>query len=166
MTPSAGTQGTEMTQRMVFPIFTQSEGRLLILAPPDASILLQGYHMLFLLNGDTPSEAKWIRFSDLSQPSANPTLSPFRQLRTCIGNGFVWRASITIPCQTNSTYAKYVTTTIANCESQCESDVGCDFYTFNTLTQACHLKYADNIANTSTFFKGKYSSDSCNSRIP
>ena len=76
ITPSAGTQGTEMTQRMVFPIFTQSEGRLLILAPPDARILLQGYHMLFLLNGDAPSEAKWIRFSDLSQPSANPTVSP------------------------------------------------------------------------------------------
>jgi len=46
------------------------------LAPPDATILLQGDHMLYLLNGDTPSEATWIRLGDLPQPSANPTAVP------------------------------------------------------------------------------------------
>jgi hypothetical protein len=46
-------------------IHDNRSGLLRVLAPPDASILLQGYHMLFLLNGDTPSEAKWIRFGAL-----------------------------------------------------------------------------------------------------
>ncbi len=137
MTPSAGTQGTEMTQRMVFPIFTQSEGRLLILAPPDASILLQGYHMLFLLNGDTPSEAKWIRFSDLSQPSANPTVSPLSSTEDMYRQWVRFEGFDYDPMPNKypsvSTYAKYATTTIANC---CDADVGCDFCTFNTLTKA------------------------------
>eukprot|EP01036_Dinobryon_divergens_P026426 gene26426-35077_t len=65
---------------MVFPTFTQTAGQLSILAPPDATILLQGYHMLYLLNEDTPSEASWIRVGDLRQqstvPSTRPTLVP------------------------------------------------------------------------------------------
>lgn len=63
MTPGSSSHGTEQSQRMLFPTFTQTAGQLSILAPPDATILLQGYHMLYLLNGDTPSEASWIRLS-------------------------------------------------------------------------------------------------------
>eukprot|EP01036_Dinobryon_divergens_P034856 gene34856-45107_t len=85
MTPGSTSHGTEQSQRMVFPTFTQTAGQLSILAPPDATILLQGYHMLYLLNGDTPSEASWIRLGDLLQqttvsptiqPTAGPTTSP------------------------------------------------------------------------------------------
>lgn len=47
---------------MIVPkIESQSNNQLTLRAPPDATILLQGYHMVFLLNGDTPSEEKWIQ---------------------------------------------------------------------------------------------------------
>jgi len=62
MTPNSGTHGTEMTQRMIFPTFTLNDGFISVVAPPDPTVMLQGWHMLFLLNGDTPSVAKWIQF--------------------------------------------------------------------------------------------------------
>lgn len=65
MTPNAGTHGTEFSQRMVFPDYIRSsKTTLLVTAPANPTILIQGYHMVWLLNGDTPSKAKWIRLME------------------------------------------------------------------------------------------------------
>jgi hypothetical protein len=61
MTPCSTTHSREMSQRMLFPDYNMiSSTSMQITAPGDPSILLQGHHMLFLLNGDTPSVASWI----------------------------------------------------------------------------------------------------------
>jgi galactose oxidase len=62
MTPGSATHAVEYTQRMAWvTIKKKTANTLTLLSPPDATILMQGYHMLFLLNGDVPSEAVWIR---------------------------------------------------------------------------------------------------------
>lgn len=69
MTPGAITHGTELQQRMIFPDFEKNvpaDGHLTVTAPANPTILLPGYHMVFLLNGDTPSIAQWIHL--LPQP--------------------------------------------------------------------------------------------------
>jgi hypothetical protein len=54
MTPQASTHGTEMTQRLYFAtIVTKTSTQLTIKAPKDATILLQGYIMIFLVNDKT-----------------------------------------------------------------------------------------------------------------
>lgn len=61
VTPAAVTHGTEMSHRLVFPDYViTSTTSMTVTAPANPTILLQGYHMLFLLNGDTPSIARWI----------------------------------------------------------------------------------------------------------
>ena len=61
ITPGASTHGVDFTQRLVFLAIENRNGNTLTLkAPPNATIALQGHHMLFLLNGDTPSKAKFI----------------------------------------------------------------------------------------------------------
>lgn len=65
LTPGSTTHGTEFTQRMLYPtIISQTSDTLVLLSPPDATIMLQGYHMLYLVNGDTPSVSSWIQFGD------------------------------------------------------------------------------------------------------
>eukprot|EP00158_Paraphelidium_tribonemae_P008448 Partr_v1_DN28581_c0_g1_i4_m72602 putative Glyoxal oxidase len=65
MTPGAVTHGVEFTSRLIWPkIESQTADELVIRAPPDATIMLQGYHMVFLLNGDTPSVAAWIKLGN------------------------------------------------------------------------------------------------------
>ena len=62
MAPSSTTHSTDFTQRLVYlKIVSQAGDQMTLQAPPNATIALQGYHMLFLLNGDTPSVAKWVR---------------------------------------------------------------------------------------------------------
>jgi hypothetical protein len=62
MTPQATTHACEMQQRMFFPtIVAQTATQITLRAPKDPTILLQGYHMIFALNGDTPSVGLWIR---------------------------------------------------------------------------------------------------------
>jgi hypothetical protein len=62
LTPSGATHGVEFTQRIAFlTIISKFQNQIVLRAPPNATVLLQGYHMLFLLNGDTPSLAKWIQ---------------------------------------------------------------------------------------------------------
>ena len=56
-----------------------------------------------------------------------------------------------------STWANYTTTTIDACETICNQGPGCDFYTFNTFSRVCNLKFADLVANMSTVFKGQTS---------
>jgi hypothetical protein len=63
MTPGATTHSVDFTQRLVFPKIESNNGKSLVIrAPPNANVLLQGYHMLFVLTGDVPSQAVWIRF--------------------------------------------------------------------------------------------------------
>ena len=155
---------------MLFPTFTQTAGQLSILAPPDATILLQGYHMLYLLNGDTPSEASWIRLGDLPQPSispttrstAVPTAAPSQAPIVDIYRQWIRLTGFEYNPLPNvypsiSTYADYTTATVDDCESLCDNGVGCDFYTYNSLTQSCNLKYSDKVASMSTVFKGQAS---------
>ena len=62
MTPGSSTHGTEMTQRMFFFTILGRQGNTITLrAPRDATVMMSGYHMLFAVNGKTPSEGKWIR---------------------------------------------------------------------------------------------------------
>jgi galactose oxidase len=62
MTPCANTHAVDFTQRMAWvTIKKQTKDTLSLVAPPDATIMLQGYHMLYLLNGDVPSVAVWVR---------------------------------------------------------------------------------------------------------
>ena len=56
-----------------------------------------------------------------------------------------------------STWASYTTATIAACEDICNQGPGCDFYTFNSVSNVCDLKFADLVANMSTVFKGQTS---------
>ena len=165
MTPGASSQGTEQTQRMVFPLFVKSSGQLIITAPPDATILLQGYHMLFLLNGDTPSEAKWIRLGDVPTPTASPTYSPSTQptvvheIAPIVWSRLVGYGFNPTPLQfpSVSTYMNYSTATIDACEAICDKGPGCDFYTYNSVSNQCDLKFTDKTANMSTVFKGQTS---------
>ena len=176
MTPGASSHGTEQTQRMLFPTFTQSAGQLTITAPPDATILLQGYHMLFLLNGDTPSEAKWIRLGDAPQPTVRstsaptvtvsevPVIPPTQAPTENMYDRWVELVGYSYdPLPNNypslSTIANYTVPASSNCKVKCESDPGCDFYTFNSKSKICDLKYTDKLANTSTVFKGQQSGE-------
>jgi hypothetical protein len=62
ISPTSTTHGTDFTQRLIFvKIIAKTDTRLTLRAPPNATIALQGYHMLFLMNGDTPSLAQWIQ---------------------------------------------------------------------------------------------------------
>ena len=56
-----------------------------------------------------------------------------------------------------STVANYTFDTIDSCQSKCELDPGCDFYTYNTLTNICDIKFTDKTANVSTVFAGQTS---------
>lgn len=63
VTPGSGSHGTEMSQRLLFPIIvSKTANSITVTAPADATVMLQGFHMLYLLNGDTPSVAAWVKF--------------------------------------------------------------------------------------------------------
>ena len=65
MAPGSGTHGVEFSQRLVFlRVISNVNGVLTLLAPTDPTIALQGYHMLFIVNNDTPSIARWVRLED------------------------------------------------------------------------------------------------------
>eukprot|EP01036_Dinobryon_divergens_P035068 gene35068-45393_t len=40
-----------------------------------------------------------------------------------------------------STWANYTTATIDACEDICDQGPGCDFYTFNSVSNVCDLKF-------------------------
>eukprot|EP01036_Dinobryon_divergens_P035605 gene35605-46179_t len=40
-----------------------------------------------------------------------------------------------------STWTNYTTATIAACEDICNQGPGCDFYTFNSVSNVCDLKF-------------------------
>lgn len=62
MAPGSSTHGVDFSQRLVFLKIENNDGKTLRLrSPPDATIALQGYQMLFILDGEVPSVAKFIR---------------------------------------------------------------------------------------------------------
>eukprot|EP00604_Paraphysomonas_vestita_P000208 CAMPEP_0174825344 /NCGR_PEP_ID=MMETSP1107-20130205/42670_1 /TAXON_ID=36770 /ORGANISM="Paraphysomonas vestita, Strain GFlagA" /LENGTH=372 /DNA_ID=CAMNT_0016056873 /DNA_START=2651 /DNA_END=3767 /DNA_ORIENTATION=+ len=60
LTPQAQTHASEMTQRLYFPtIISKTDTQIVLRAPKDPTVMLQGYHMIFVVNGDTPSVGLW-----------------------------------------------------------------------------------------------------------
>jgi hypothetical protein len=51
----------EFTQRLFFPtILSRTATTMTLRAPDNPTVMLGGYYMLFLVNGNTPSLGKWI----------------------------------------------------------------------------------------------------------
>ena len=76
MAPGSATHTVEMTARTLLPIIeSKTATSIQIRAPKNKYVILPGYYMIFLLNGDTPSIAKWIRFADIIDINA-PTTAP------------------------------------------------------------------------------------------
>jgi len=76
LTPMSSTHATEMSTRLLFLIIVRKDtNRLLLRAPLDATIMLHGYQMLFLLNGDTPSIAAWVKLDDAPSGYVFPPLT-------------------------------------------------------------------------------------------
>ncbi|KXN83001.1 Putative fungistatic metabolite, partial [Leucoagaricus sp. SymC.cos] len=57
----SSTHGNTMGARTMFPEFTCSGTTCTITAPPNAGVSPPGWHMLFVLDGPTPSVASWVR---------------------------------------------------------------------------------------------------------
>ena len=171
MTPGAGSANTEMSQRMLFPTFTKiGNNEIQVTTPPDGTILLPGYHMLFLLNGDTPSVGAWIRLANTGSPllrTSQPQQAPSMAPSTLAPTPDMWNRWVRLPGfnfdpfplnePSLSTYASSTTTTVDACETICNQGPGCDFYTFNSVSGVCNLKFADLVANMSTVIKGQTS---------
>jgi hypothetical protein len=64
MAPGASTHGSEMSQSLIFLKVVEKTGsRLKLVAPPNPTVAIKGYYMLFLVNKDTPSIAKWVKLA-------------------------------------------------------------------------------------------------------
>ena len=62
VTPGSTTHTQEFSQLVVYLVeIARTENTLTLRTPPNPTIALPGYHMLFLLDGDVPSEALWIQ---------------------------------------------------------------------------------------------------------
>jgi len=58
---TSSTHGNTMGARTIFPAFKCNGSSCTIIAPPNAGVSPPGWHMLFILDGPTPSVAKWVR---------------------------------------------------------------------------------------------------------
>lgn len=58
---TSSTHGNTMGARTIFPAFKCNGATCTIIAPPNAGVSPPGWHMLFILDGPTPSFAKWVR---------------------------------------------------------------------------------------------------------
>lgn len=61
MAAVSSTHGNSMGQRTFFPAFSCAGNVCTITAPPNAHVCPPGWHMLFVLDGPTPSHAQWVR---------------------------------------------------------------------------------------------------------
>ncbi|TFK22851.1 copper radical oxidase [Coprinopsis marcescibilis] len=61
MAAASSTHGNTMGARTIFPSVTCVATTCTIIAPPNAGVSPPGWHMLFVLDGDTPSKAQWVR---------------------------------------------------------------------------------------------------------
>lgn len=57
----SSTHGNSMGQRTIFPAFTCVGNVCTVTAPPNAHVSPAAWHMLFVLDGPTPSVAQWVR---------------------------------------------------------------------------------------------------------
>jgi hypothetical protein len=71
--PSAESHGVNFDQRFVPLALSVSGSNLVLTAPADANQAPPGYYLLFLLNGQVPSIAKWIRLAP-GQPVISGTV--------------------------------------------------------------------------------------------
>jgi hypothetical protein len=72
MALGSGTHGVEFTQRLVWLREIRRQGNQVVFqTPPDQTIAIASTYMLFLVNGDAPSEAKMFRLTE--QAIAPPT---------------------------------------------------------------------------------------------
>jgi len=75
---TSSTHGNTMGSRTIFPAFSCSGTTCTITAPPNAGVSPPGWHMLFVLDGPTPSHASWVRIGgDPSQLGNWPNLPGF-----------------------------------------------------------------------------------------
>jgi hypothetical protein len=50
-----------MTQRLFYPtILSQTATTITFRAPDNPTVMLPGYYLLFVVNGNTPSVGKWL----------------------------------------------------------------------------------------------------------
>ncbi|KAF9466725.1 copper radical oxidase [Collybia nuda] len=75
---ASSTHGNTMGSRTIFPAFTCAGTTCTITAPPNAGVSPPGWHMLFILDGPTPSYSRWVRIGgDPSQLGNWPQLPGF-----------------------------------------------------------------------------------------
>ncbi|EKM74831.1 hypothetical protein AGABI1DRAFT_95324 [Agaricus bisporus var. burnettii JB137-S8] len=75
---SSSTHGNQMGARTIFPAVSCSGTTCTITAPPNAGICPPGWFMLFVLDGSTPSVARWVRIGgDPSQMGNWPDMPGF-----------------------------------------------------------------------------------------
>jgi len=78
MGSTSSTHGNSMGSRTIFPAFTCAGNLCTIIAPPNAGVSPPGWHMLFVLDGSTPSYAQWVRIGgDPSSMGSWPNLPGF-----------------------------------------------------------------------------------------
>jgi hypothetical protein len=78
MAPNANTHGTEMAQRTLHClVVTQTANQLLVRAPIDVTVMVEGFYLLFLVTGETPSLGAWVRIINAPAGYAFPALTPF-----------------------------------------------------------------------------------------
>ncbi|KAG2002470.1 hypothetical protein CC2G_004661 [Coprinopsis cinerea AmutBmut pab1-1] len=58
---ASSTHGNTMGARTIFPEISCTGTTCSVVAPPHAGVSPPGWHMLFVLDGPTPSHAKWVR---------------------------------------------------------------------------------------------------------
>ena len=64
LAPGSLSHGTEFNQRMlILYVVDRTATTLTLRAPKDSTVMLSGYNMLFVCNGDTCSEAAWVRLT-------------------------------------------------------------------------------------------------------
>ncbi len=61
MAAVSSTHGNSMGQRTLFPAFSCEGNVCTVTAPPNAHVSPPAWHMLFVLDGPTPSVAQWVR---------------------------------------------------------------------------------------------------------
>ena len=75
---TSSTHGNLMGARIIFPKVTCSGNGCAIEAPPDANVSPPGWHMLFVLDGPTPSHSQWVRIGgDPAELGNWPQGAPF-----------------------------------------------------------------------------------------
>jgi hypothetical protein len=74
----SSTHGNSMGQRTIFPAFTCDGNVCTVTAPPNTHVSPPGWHMLFVLDGPTPSHAQWVRIGgDPAQLGNWPNFTDF-----------------------------------------------------------------------------------------